>query len=426
MRRCRCVAVALAAGLFPVILLGADTARTRNGLRREGDLTAASGRLRFTCTDSSEAFSARALESVRLGRTRGALLRAGGGCRVYLPDGQHVSGVLLGLDTRSLQLRTAWSQRLEIPRAAVVAITALPGWRLRFADDFDRGLKRWTTRGEPTVADGTVVFDRDRQEMTHRLQRPLAAGRVGVNFEEKQAPTRRRFEVQAIFGEGTPARTLTVILPRDHAVKAPQGISGEENAVPPTLGAHRLVVQFTSGTLRVLLDDTALWHTLESGPPGPLCEVRLRCVAADGAGTSSGALAWSAFTIEEAVDEGPLPPGDPEQDEVVLDRGDQLFGHIVEADRRSVRLEGKFGVRDLPWPSVRACRLRRVARPAKPLGEGDRVRLLLDSGLTSDRDLLEGEIVSLGREVVLQHALLGELRLPRWAVYEVRSRAQDD
>src|SRR6185312_14615832 len=88
--------------------------------------------------------------------------------------------------------------------------------------------------------------------------------------------------------------------------------------------------------------------------------------SADGEESPRGAVAWTELSLERAVDEHPKPPTEAEQDEVRLMSDDQLFGHILEADRRALQFDGGFGKRSLRWNEVAGCSFRRpAASPAK-------------------------------------------------------------
>jgi hypothetical protein len=133
-----------------------------------------------------------------------------------------------------------------------------------------------------------------------------------------------------------------------------------------------------------------------------------------------GAVAWTEFCIERAVDEHPPPPVDAEQDAVRLLDDDQLFGRILHADRRTIQIEGRFGKRALPWTAVSGCTLRRPAALPKA-NEGAKVRVLLRSGLCAETDVLEGVVTMQDeRRLVLRHALLGEITFERSRVRELR------
>src|SRR5262249_23624783 len=161
----------------------------------------------------------------------------------------------------------------------------------------------------------------------------------------------------------------------------------------PSEGWHRLEVRFTRSSLRVTHDADVLWHTLKEGPGGLLERVSLRCVALDTPGTARGGVAWTAFTLERAVDERPHPPAEAGQDELWLAGGDQLFGRVVGMDSRAVRLKGRYGVRTVAWADLRGCFFAEGGHKPRPL-PGPRVRLSLDSGLAPEGDVLDGVLTA--------------------------------
>jgi hypothetical protein len=400
----------------------ADEAFLRDGRRIPGNLGLAEGRLRFT-PRVGDAPPAESVSRIVLAGSEPTPLRVGDCRQVVLSDGQRLTGQVLGIDGEAVHLRTGWSDRVDLPRIGVTAITSLPGWRLRFPDDFDAGLRAWETHGKPTTRDSpaAVILDTAGQDLSHTLHRPLGAGRVSVNFEERDTPRNARWALEAVFRRGDePAAALRVTIAGpgdDYAVETP-GLRGESQPMRRTPGPHRLAVQFTSRSLRIVCDDHVLWYTLQSGPAGPLRQVRLVC-AGDTA-PAAGSVAWSGFTIEEAVDENHWPGGDLHQDEACLDSGDQLFGSIVKADRRQVTLECRGRSRSLAWMTLRGCRFRRQV-PRLRTSDGAHVRLLLDAGAVPEEDILDGVMLAIDdRNVTLRHELLGEMRLPRGFVKEVR------
>jgi hypothetical protein len=107
------------------------------------------------------------------------------------------------------------------------------------------------------------------------------------------------------------------------------------------------------------------------------------------------------------------PAGDPEQDEIWLGSGDQVFGTILAADRRQIDLRGRFGQRSFAWSEVRGIYFRRPMLPPRTT-EGDHVRIGVRSGLGTEDDLLEGTVQALDtRRLVLRHAVLGEVAIDR-------------
>jgi hypothetical protein len=365
------------------------------------------------------------------------LFRAGGGRRVRLWDGERVSGQILDLNQDILRLRTVWAARLELPRAAVASIEPLPGWRTIIDEDFRHKLGEPAVlaaglrfSGEPTFADaedGTAaracVLRTAGQSMTYTPAKPLSAGRVGVNFQERGQARGARWTVELLFQQGERKRRVTLAVAGDSEYYTVDtgDLTGTIRRVKRRPGWHRLIVQFRKHSLRLTCDDDVLWHNLDDGPSGRLQRVTIACQRLAEREALRGAVAWTEFCIERAVDEHPQSPAEVEQDAVRLLDDDQLFGRILYADRRALQIEGRFGKRSLPWTALSGCSFRRPAAPPKA-NEGAKVRLLVRSGLCEENDVLEGVVSALDeRRLVLRHALLGEVTLERGRVREMQS-----
>ncbi|HTU89099.1 MAG TPA: hypothetical protein VMF69_03285, partial [Gemmataceae bacterium] len=335
------------------------------------------------------------------------------------------------------RLRTAWAARLELPRAAVSSIEPLPGWRTIFDEDFRRNLGEPATSaaglklaGEPTFADAeddtsarALLLNAAGQSFTYILARPLTAGRIGINFQERGQTRGARWVVELLFRQGERVRRVTVTVAGDgeHYTVDAGGLKGTAQRVTRTPGWHRLIVQFSQPSLRLTCDDDVLWYNLEDGPGGRLHRVTVLCQRLPERDAVRGAVAWTEFCIERAADEHPPLPVDAEQDAVRLLDDDQLFGRIIQADRRAIQIEGRFGKRSLPWTAVSGCSFRRPPGPPKA-NEGAKVRVLIRSGLCAEPDLLEGVVTAQDeRQLVLRHALLGKLTFGRDRVREIRS-----
>jgi len=397
-----------------------DEAILRDGRRLPGTLSRGDKQWQFLPTGKSEALPLAALQSVRLETRSAAPFRAAVVHRVTLRDGEGLTGVLLGLDDRALLLRTAWADKVSLPRAAVAAVTQQPGWALVCAEDFTGGLKAWKIEGKPGHQPGSgLVLTTAGQSAAYTPATPLKEGRATIAFraaDDKGASVL----VEAAFQTPAGPRVVAVTVagrPRYAAVVP--GVTGTSTPVPSSAGPHRLTVQFSPSALRVVVDEAVLWHSLKHGPGGPLVRWRLVCRQAEGQRPGCR-VAFEDFALHRAVDEPRRPPGDPGQDEVWLLSGDQLFGRLLRADSRAVVLEGRFGQRTLAWSAVRGLFLRRAARPIRP-GEAGRVRLWLDNGIDSQLDRLEGTVLSLDeRRCRLRHALLGEVVLERGRVSRVQ------
>jgi hypothetical protein len=343
-----------------------------------------------------------------------APFRVAGGHVVLLRGGERLTGQLLSLDADVLRLRTPWADKVEIPRAAVVAVTQVPGLLTLFEDDLSDGTKAWTVSGKPAVS-GEVVLSASGQSLTHVLPRPLAAGRVGINFEERDSPTGARWLLEAEFQTEKKPRVLRVVVAGTgdaYRVEA-DGLDGVGRGMARSPGPHRLTVRCGPRSFAVLCDEAVLWHNLDHGPGGPLRAVRIACVEREKGATTKGIVAWTAFSVAAAVDELQRPPGDSSQDEVWLAEGDQIFGAIIQCDRRNIVLKGRFGERTLPWSNVRGCYLRTAAFTPRAV-EGERVRLLLHAPFGGEADVLVGVVKQRDdKALTLTHDVLGEIVVAR-------------
>jgi hypothetical protein len=408
--------------LLAAALFAGETARRPDGRELPGAVTLGpGGRLRFEPRDKGDVLAAGDLALVRFDGPDPGPWRAAGGLRLTLHDGQRLTGRLLGLDGETLTLRTAWADRLMLPRSVVAAVVQPTGWLALTEGDFQEGLKGWKAAGKPTVSEGAALLKEAGQELSLEAPAGLEAGRVGVNFQERDGAAGARWLLEAHFQNGDRDRVLrvTVAGPGDAYTVDADGLDGVARSVRRGPVWRRLTVQFTPRSLRVACDDALLWFAEEQGPGGPLRRVVLTCQAVDKA-KPSGAVAWSEFGMARAVDEPPHPPGDLTQDEVWLGGGDQLFGQVVNADRRGVVVEGRFGKRSLPWAEVRGCFLKRTSPPSHTT-TGAHVRLSFRSGLPADDDVLDGVLTALDdKRLSLRHPLLGDLTLERGRVRQLR------
>jgi hypothetical protein len=415
--------------LLPALLLGlqlltpaqADEAILPDGRRLPGELRGqADGRLRFAT--AKQAFRLDEVQQVRFSTREVAPLRAGVVHRITLHDGQQLTGELQGLDGETLRLRTVWAERpLSLPRAAVAAISQLPGHCTYFDDDFEAGLKSWKLTGTPTLSDkehtsGThsLLLDSGGQSAEYSLASGLQAGQVGINFLDPGAVSGARWLVEAVFESADGPRLLRVVIAGEamvYGVQAPWA-KVEEKGLKRSAGWHRLTVEFGRESLSVLVDDAVLGSSERQGPGGLLRKVCLICEALPGKGAASGKVWLDDFGLARAVQTLRRPAGDLDQDEVWLLSGDQLFGNVVRCDRRTLNLKGLFGERSLPWGDVRGIRLKNAMPPPRTT-EGEHVRLRLHPGAGHELDEIEGVLRGLDdRSLSLRH-LAGELVIPR-------------
>lgn len=407
----------LIAGLFLPLALLADDATLPDGRRLTGTLCWQENRPRFAAGDRT--FVLTELQQIRCQTPETPPLRAGVVHRVVLRDGQRLTGQLLGLDADAVKIQTVWAEKpLTLPRAWVAEISHLPGFVTFFDDDFEDGLKAWKLTGNPSVSDKeqtsgehSLLLDRAGQVAVYVLPEEREAGRVGINFLDGSTKDAGRWALEAEFTAPEGPRLVRVLLASDSATYSTTAADIDENAVKRSPGWHRLTLEFAADRLWVLVDDAVIAVSKERGPGGPLRAIRLQCAAlADK--QVSGQMAFDDFSLARTVESLHRPPGEAGRDEVWSLSGDQLFGSILRADRRSVEFQNRTDKRTLPWSGIRALHLKSTA-PALRTTDGEHVRLQLNAGIGRVSDEVAGVLRGLDeRRLTLQHAA-GEVVIAR-------------
>src|SRR5262249_770246 len=107
------------------------------------------------------------------------------------------------------------------------------------------------------------------------------------------------------------------------------------------------------------------------------------------------------------------PTPEPAHDELWLISGDQVFGEVIKADRRTIELKGRFGKRTVSWGDVRSIRLRDESRPPRTT-DGEHIRLGLRSAHGAEAGGLTGVVLGLDeKRLKLRHPALGDLVIDR-------------
>jgi len=347
--------------------------------------------------------------------------------RVILRNGQTLIGELLGVDKEQLQLRTAWSEKLSIPRGAVDRITHLPGWLPVVVEEFEQPPAAWELSGAE-IAEGEVTSGRRSLTMTKggqwarfRAAKALSDGRAAIHFLLPRETPADTWSAEWSFGRGDSAQTVRIELGgtgRDYRCSAP-GTADYRGDVPRHAGWHRLEVEFTRDRLLVLIDDYVLWSGRRKAAPGTLAECRLACEA------PADKTVVSAVRFDDFVMSRPFPeqksqePGDPTQDAVLSLDGDETFGGILDLAPIRIRQEGRAAKQTHDWRSVREVIFRRGALVEQETS-GDHVRLRLRAA-GGQREEIEGAVVALeGDCLKLIHSFLGELTIPIARIDELR------
>jgi hypothetical protein len=425
--------VVVAIVLFAVGPLRADEAVLLDAKTVRGKLHFTRGRLSFTPAGRKASLRLDRLDQVRLPSGPFDPARLASVHRLSLRDGSGLTGQLLGVDRDEVRFRPTWANSLAVPREAVASIQQQPG-SLTFVDeDFDGELKGWKLAGKAGVSEQehtsgkrSLLLSAPGQSAVYALARPLAMGRLGINFCATGAAGDSRCRVEVEFSRGaenpknhTQPFHVMVAGPSDAYELRIPGVTTQGFRILRSPGWHRLGLEFGPTKLLVTIDGDLLWVSREKGPGGPLRAVRLVC---DGSAGSSGKgqVYFDDFALARPA--GPLrhPTADPGQDELWLRTGDQLLGTIAWADRRRIDLHARFGKRTWDWGEVRGLFFRQRTGPVRT-SSGEQITVWLRTGAGPQADRLTGQVLALDqKQLRLRHPILGDLAIPRGRVRRVR------
>jgi hypothetical protein len=416
--------VALALGLAGPAW--ADEAVLPDGRRLPGRLRLEDGRLVFAPADGRPTLPIAQTERILFTEAPRPLLRAARAIHVHFADGQRLTGALRELTADEVVVQTAWAPRLALPRDRVQALLQPAGWLTIFADDFEDGLQAWK------VTDGVRLSDRQQvsgkqalllgapgQAAALAVKQPLAAGRLTFRFRDEIKPGTAQGVVECSFQGGAGPWLLRVVIAgeRHYRVTSPTP-PGAGAPVASGPGWHRLEIEWGRQRALVSVDDVVLADGRFRVPEGALHQVRL---AVNGPqGTTTAPVWFDDINLSQAVNALRHASADPEQDEVWLSSGDQILGTVARADARHIDLQAAFGKRVLPWAGVRGIYLKRQER-TRPGADGEHVRLWLRAPEGADADQLWGTLKGLDEQALtLEHGQLGQIRLPRAQVRQLR------
>lgn len=425
------------ASLVAVLVLNActtsgmsDEAILIDGRAIDGKLTKASGEpLQFISKAKSVPLAE--VERIRFAADV-STFRAGALHQVTLANDQQLCGELLTLDAQALRLRTAWRDKILIPRQLIVSVAHVAGLITLHDEDFEARLTGWKLTGAALTAERQTSGKKSLrlssgQAAEFVLPQPLDAGAAGINFHLPDDLAGLRCWLEASFlprTRGPSVQRVKVALTDAgaHYVVDTEFASEEVDALRRAPGWHRLALRFHERYLLIAVDGQVIFSSKDSGT---LTRLRLRCEAVDGQ-APRGAVCFDDLTIARRVESRSHPAGDPKQDELWLLDGNQLFGSVVSADRRRIQFRGRFGERTFPWSEVRGMYLSRPHAPREePQAEREvyYARVTFHSSCGQQLDELDGAVLSFDEQrLTLRHAELGKLDIDRARITQIRLR----
>jgi hypothetical protein len=402
------VAVVIAGGIAR-----GDEAVRRDGSKISGSL-AFTSEGRFAFRNGDRAVPVADLEFVRFATKPPAAPPLPLWHQVCFPHGEVLLAEVRKLDANNLHVRPVWADVIAIPRTAIERVTQAAGWQPVFVDPFDGDLSGWTKTDNPRLESGQLVFNAGGQAVEAKLKSPLATGRVGITFrsaisKSRTLSLRLGFERQ---GKTSEVHIELVGPGERYAVTSPAQPE-YDGRLKRDSGTRRLSAEFEVDRLNVFLDELVLWT--QSAGPGVLRSIRL---AAAGDGSEPATVDHVVVTRSERPRE-PKPWADLTADAMRSPDGDETFGTLLTAGPAGVTLEVRKRQLVHPWPDVSELTFRRGPIAEQPTtGEHVRVRVRTAEGL---RDVLDGAVKRFDdKGLVLAHAVLGELTIPRDRLEEIR------
>jgi hypothetical protein len=348
--------------------------------------------------------------------------------QVVLGPGQRISGQLVLLDDRAIRLSDGpGGKPLTVERVGALELRQRPGEALVLIDGFETlDPTRWSHVGEPKIdvepriaGANSLRLAADGSAVTAKLAESIGQGRLELAYHDVPGVTKgAQWFVDLLFrGEGGP-ETIRAILGWSEESLAVQSSGGPVMVVQRLArkpGWHRLEIKFGPDASELAVDGDSLAHG--KGPTGPLVEVRLGTSLASGRDPLPKlAVHIDEFKFVRLASVVSTTEVDPDQDEVRLVEGDQVFGSIRRADPQGVSIEVLGKPVTFSWGQVASLRFRRTASSSREV-DGLLCRLDWRSAPGNDpRDLdqAEGALVNAdATSFTLDTPYAGRIVIPR-------------
>jgi len=316
---------------------------------------------------------------------------------------QRLSGRLEAIDEDVVTLRLAEGREpIVIERAAVTALVQKPGEALVLTESFDRlDPQRWSeiegrVQAEPTAdRPDNPALRLQGEDASARIALPDAveAGRLALDFlHRNEVVEGNHFRLDLVFEGPVGAEVLRIELGWDEPFPVVESRGGPSLLVQPLVaeaGWRRLTARFGNDRTLLTIDGDELARG--AGPSGPLSEVRIS--------KSTARRAEAPEDLEAVIDDlniyrtfEPTTSAevDPQQDEVRLTSGDQVWGRLLKGDAEALEFGVLGRAMRFPWSRVSGLYPKRTAVPSAPL-EGRFVAVEWASGGSREGlDRLEG------------------------------------
>ena len=322
----------------PLIAVG-EEAVERHGKKHMGRLLCEHGVWLFR-TESQQKIAAADLAHVRFDARPTPLPKAPLRHVLHLPGEQRITGTSLSLDAEKLVFAVSWGKTVTLKRADVTGIEHANDSLPILHDDFEADAKSWQATGKPTLDPQRPFFGKSSLRLDGAMMRtwpPLRDGAIRFFFHDPaKGDERCSFE---IIGEKPIAPAPSLVL--DARGYSCRNVQREFGSLKQAAGWHMIAIETAGDRLRFFFDDYCLGETTLPAN-GAIKGLRIM--------HGGGRLCIDEFGVARKLKRLAVPmpmPGD--QDSLILEQGEQLFGQLTGADSDALQLQAKFGKRSLPW-----------------------------------------------------------------------------
>lgn len=416
--------------LFALVLLvdpfsgRCDEAIDVTGRRYSGCLRLVQDKWEFTAKNANQQIPVEQLAYVRFD-PKGQLPVAVRPSKTFLlPGGQRITGSLVRVDGKAVELKSSWGETHTLKRGQLSAIVHANDWLPLLHEEWDELLKGWQTDGKPNL-DARVTFcgkcslrlDTAGQRLIREWPAVNSDSQIALVFQRSPAISTMRWTIDALLETKHAERIPTLLI--DHAGIRIAGIRENTGSLKLTPGWHALILERQDGVMRFFVDDLFLGKVAVPRDAG-LKGIRLsatRGELAPSPGDREQALWVDAVQVAQRLPAAAMPANNTAADFLWLIHGEQIFGRIVAADARSVVLEGKPGKLTIAWARLRGIGFAESAhQPALADAE-----IYVRSSLGYLSDILHAKLLRWDDEkLIARHASLGELALARNRLEKIR------
>ena len=385
--------------------------------RLEGD--AASG-LRFTIKGQPPIPLER-IGSIRFESADAAGAETGAGAAATPPFqarltlDQKLSGRLMSLDERELTMDLGDpAHPIRIGRSGLLRLTQQPGEALVFEDGFEAlDSLRWTLKGKAEATKDAALtgssslrLEGSEGSASFNMAEAIAAGRLELGFRDDDPQASQRSCRLILNFRGSPKSdpsSIAIVLAGPEAELGVESKNGPSLAVQRLRrapGWRRLTAEFGADRTVIAIDGKEL--AFGGGVTGPLTEIRATFEPNSSASASKPPVAFRLddLRLVKFAEPSASIEIDPDQDQIRLISGDQIFGAVTAADARGLMIAANGKTASFPWSEVAEIGFRRAVAPSRPL-EGLWVQIERDARPHSDPnadgrdwDRVEGVLLS--------------------------------